>query len=99
VEAHRETRRETQARNSILQPLLENFTWKEVEDMTDRASDLEGPARILLGRGGFGNVYMGILARHNDKPVAVKILGDKTDQGDTEFLNEVRELHLIATWF
>lgn len=97
AEAHRETR---QARDIIFQPLVENYTWKEVEDMTDRAvykndEDPEETPRILLGRGGFGNVYMGILAGHNDKPVAVKILGKKTDQGDTEFLNEVNLLSRI----
>jgi hypothetical protein len=58
-----------------------NFTWVEVAAMTEAANNQ------LLGRGGFGPVYMGILP--NNKQVAVKILDDASRQGDSEFLNEV----------
>lgn len=58
--------------------------------MTERAAILHGlEGNEMLWRGGFGDVYMGILASNNDKPVAVKILHEDSRQGDSEFLNEV----------
>eukprot|EP00261_Vitis_vinifera_P039829 XP_019081072.1 PREDICTED: putative receptor-like protein kinase At4g00960 [Vitis vinifera] len=40
-----------------------------------------------LGRGGFGDVYKGVLS--NGQEIAVKRLSKKTDQGEPEFKNEV----------
>lgn len=62
-------------------PFLANFTWDQVAAMT-RAANNE-----VLGKGGFGPVYMGILP--NNKLVAVKILDTDSRQGSSEFLNEV----------
>ena len=41
----------------------------------------------ILGKGGFGTVYKGIL--RNGVVVAVKVLSDASKQGAEEFLNEV----------
>ncbi|QCE10163.1 serine/threonine-protein kinase PBS1 [Vigna unguiculata] len=40
-----------------------------------------------IGEGGFGPVYKGILP--NGKPIAVKQLSSKSDQGTREFINEI----------
>ena len=42
---------------------------------------------MILGEGGFGSVYKGILT--NGLDVAVKILSHTSQQGTQEFLNEV----------
>ena len=42
---------------------------------------------MILGKGGFGIVYKGILT--NGVVVAVKVLSDASHQGVEEFLNEV----------
>ena len=44
----------------------------------------------ILGKGGFGTVYKGIL--RNGVVVAVKVLSDASKQGAEEFLNEVLAL-------
>ena len=43
----------------------------------------------LLGQGGFGPVYKGILP--NGSEVAVKILSNTSQQGPQQFLNEVSD--------
>lgn len=62
-------------------PFLANYTWDQVEAMTRAANNK------VLGKGGFGPVYMGILP--SNKQVAVKILDNDSRQGNSEFLNEV----------
>ena len=42
-----------------------------------------------IGKGGFGAVYLGKL--DNEKEVAVKILDANSQQGLSEFLNEVQK--------
>lgn len=61
---------------------LENrqFTYKELELITSNFSR-------ILGKGGFGTVYKGIL--ENGTPVAVKMRSHSASQGVKEFLAEV----------
>ncbi|XP_013631155.1 PREDICTED: cysteine-rich receptor-like protein kinase 18 [Brassica oleracea var. oleracea] len=58
------------------------FDLKTIEAATSNFSE-----RNKLGQGGFGEVYKGMLM--NGTEVAVKRLSKKSEQGDTEFKNEV----------
>ncbi|KAF8103167.1 hypothetical protein N665_0188s0120 [Sinapis alba] len=58
------------------------FDLKTIEAATSNFSE-----RNKLGRGGFGEVYKGMLM--NGTEVAVKRLSKKSEQGETEFKNEV----------
>ncbi|MCO5550938.1 hypothetical protein L7F22_004433 [Adiantum nelumboides] len=70
------------------------FTYAELRAATKNFSRAN-----LLGEGGFGCVYKGILKRRNsneeDKVVAVKQLNLKGQQGHKEWLAEVRYLGLV----
>ena len=57
-----------------------HFTFQEIQIATNNFSK-------LVGEGGFGPVYKGILS--NGLEVAVKILSSTSTQGPQEFLNEV----------
>ncbi|KAH6819843.1 hypothetical protein C2S53_019221 [Perilla frutescens var. hirtella] len=61
---------------------LPQFTFKMLANATDQFHE-----NNLLGRGGFGPVYKGILA--NGKEIAVKRLAVDSGQGIQEFMNEV----------
>ncbi|KAI3777879.1 hypothetical protein L1987_47682 [Smallanthus sonchifolius] len=56
----------------------QQYTYSEVQSITDNFS-------VVLGRGGFGTVYHGIIG---DTQVAVKMLSGSSLQGDKEFQAE-----------
>jgi predicted Ser/Thr protein kinase len=56
------------------------FTYKEIKVATSNFKD-------IIGRGGFGSVYLGKLS--NGKSVAVKVRFDKSQLGVDSFINEV----------
>ena len=56
------------------------FTFQEIITITNNFS-------TILGKGGFGFVFMGTL--ENGVDVAVKVLSNASQQGEREFLNEV----------
>ncbi|KAL8467889.1 hypothetical protein ACS0TY_031219 [Phlomoides rotata] len=61
---------------------LPSFTFEALANATDQFHE-----NNLLGRGGFGPVYKGILT--NGKEIAVKRLSEASGQGVGEFMNEV----------
>ncbi|KAL6296285.1 hypothetical protein ACE6H2_004427 [Prunus campanulata] len=65
-----------------IEPRGRKFTKSEIDKITSNS--------ILIGRGGFGEVYHGTL--ENDTQVAVKILDLSSSQGSEEFQNEVKLL-------
>nr|CAB3460917.1 unnamed protein product [Digitaria exilis] len=67
-------------------PQLENrrFTYKELETITNNF-------QRVLGRGGFGSVYDGLL--EDGTQVAVKLRSESSNQGVREFLTETEAPH------
>lgn len=61
------------------------FSLSEIEKATDNFDDLK-----IVGEGGFGRVYSGVL--DDGTKVAVKVLKRDDHQGDREFLAEVEML-------
>lgn len=61
------------------------FSYKELEEATEGFSDMN-----FLARGGFGNVYRGIL--RDGQMVAVKLLKSGNSQAGADFDREVRVL-------
>ena len=68
------------------------FSYSEIVNMTDNF-------KTIIGEGGFGKVYVGVLQNHIQ--VAVKILSPSSMQGYKEFQSEVRLLEKthIQFWF
>ncbi|KAK7287033.1 hypothetical protein RIF29_00005 [Crotalaria pallida] len=64
---------------------LKSFTYKELALATDKFSSLN-----KVGRGGYGNVYKGILS--DETFVAVKRAEEDSLQGQKEFLTEIELL-------
>ena len=60
------------------------FTYKELATATKNFNRSE-----LLGRGGFGSVYKGVLRDSSKSEVAVKSIAKDSRQGENEFLAEV----------
>jgi RIO-like serine/threonine protein kinase len=58
----------------------QRFSYNEILNITDNF-------KTIIGEGGFGKVYIGILQEHTQ--VAVKILSTSSKQGYKEFKSEV----------
>lgn len=70
---------------SLLNSGVRGFSFKEVAEATDDFS-----SSALVGRGGYGKVYRGVLS---DKTVvAIKRADEGSLQGEKEFLNEIELL-------
>ncbi|KAK3439192.1 hypothetical protein EUGRSUZ_C03832 [Eucalyptus grandis] len=65
-----------------------HFTLEQVQAFTSHFSGAS-----LLGRGGYGCVYRGVLP--NGEEVAVKRLDVGSGQGESEFLNEVKKINQV----
>ncbi|XP_020213668.1 probable LRR receptor-like serine/threonine-protein kinase At5g10290 [Cajanus cajan] len=69
---------------------IKRFSWKELQIATDNFSE-----KNILGQGGFGKVYKGILA--DGTKVAVKRLSDyESPAGDTAFHREVEMISIAV---
>ena len=72
------------------------FSFEEIRAATNNFDE-----RLIVGRGGFGNVYKGHIDRSH-RPVAIKRLKPGSDQGADEFQTEIRMLsrfrhvHLVS---
>jgi len=83
VQSHSQS---SDGRTSLLQLDNRRFTYRELEAMTNNF-------RRVIGRGGFGTVYDGVL--EDGTQVAVKLRSESSNQGVTEFLAEARNLTKI----
>lgn len=69
---------------------LKRFAWRELQIATDNFSE-----ENVLGQGGFGKVYMGVLS--DNTKVAVKWLTDyESPERDAAFLREVEMISVAA---
>lgn len=66
-------------------PSVKTFSLAELEKATDGFS-----SKRVLGEGGFGRVYKGVM--ENESEVAVKLLTREDRSGDREFIAEVEML-------
>ena len=66
---------------------IQAFTLEYIEAATERY-------KTLIGEGGFGSVYWGIL--DNGQEVAVKVRSATSTQGTREFENEVLKAYFFA---
>lgn len=64
------------------------YTYEELAQATDRFSEAS-----LLGEGGFGRVYKGMLS--SGKIIAVKVLREACRQGEKQFRSEIKTLSRI----
>ena len=63
----------------------QQYNYSEVVQITDNF-------KTIIGEGGFGKVYMGILK--DETQVAVKLLSTSSKQGYKEFRAEVRHIYI-----
>ncbi|KAK7287056.1 hypothetical protein RIF29_00048 [Crotalaria pallida] len=82
---HKLSNKRTSSSISIKIQGLKSFTYKELALATDKFSSLN-----KVGRGGYGNVYKGILS--HETFVAVKRAAEGSLQGQKEFLTEIELL-------
>ncbi|CAN8237625.1 unnamed protein product [Cochlearia groenlandica] len=79
------SRRRTSSKASLMNSGIRGFSFKELAEATDYFS-----STTLVGRGGYGKVYRGVLS---DKTVAaIKRADEGSLQGEKEFLNEIELL-------
>uniref|UniRef100_A0A0E0AXQ3 non-specific serine/threonine protein kinase n=1 Tax=Oryza glumipatula TaxID=40148 RepID=A0A0E0AXQ3_9ORYZ len=80
-----QSKRKTKLVLEVVPPVKEEtrFKYKELKLITDSF-------KTIIGRGGFGPVYLGYL--ENGTPVAVKMRSQTSNQGNTEFLAEAQHL-------
>ncbi|GAU24788.1 hypothetical protein TSUD_356180 [Trifolium subterraneum] len=64
----------------------QRFSYSEILNMTDNF-------KTIIGDGGFGKVYIGILQEHTQ--VAVKMLSTSSKQGYKEFQSEAQLLTIV----
>ncbi|XP_073124011.1 probable receptor-like protein kinase At5g38990 isoform X2 [Henckelia pumila] len=69
------------------QRFCRRFSLEEIQLATRNFSQ-----ELLIGKGGFGNVYKGIIDKEEEKTVAIKRLKPSSNQGATEFLTEIETL-------
>ncbi|KAJ7564963.1 hypothetical protein O6H91_02G041800 [Diphasiastrum complanatum] len=69
---------------------LVQFTYEELKTATQDFSQ-----QNIIGEGGFGRVYKGVLDFYGGLQVAVKVIKNSTIEGDTEFLNEVEVINRV----
>ncbi|RID67798.1 hypothetical protein BRARA_C00004 [Brassica rapa] len=79
------SRRRSSSKASLMNSGIRGFRFKELAEATDDFS-----SSALVGRGGYGKVYRGVLS---DKTVAaIKRADEGSLQGEKEFLNEIELL-------
>ncbi|CAL9230464.1 unnamed protein product [Arabidopsis halleri] len=79
------SRRRSSSKASLMNSGIRGFSFKELAEATDDFS-----SSTLVGRGGYGKVYRGVLS---DKTVAaIKRADEGSLQGEKEFLNEIELL-------
>ncbi|KAL4557750.1 hypothetical protein LXL04_035938 [Taraxacum kok-saghyz] len=92
IKKRHERYKHTSSRKSLLSKLsiktdgVKSFTFREMATVTDNFSNSS-----LVGRGGYGKVYKGILW-DNDTMVAIKRAEEGSLQGEKEFLTEIEIL-------
>ncbi|XP_076939445.1 putative LRR receptor-like serine/threonine-protein kinase At1g06840, partial [Bidens hawaiensis] len=91
INKQHERYRQTSSRKSLISKLsitldgVKSFTFRELAKATDNFSDSS-----LVGRGGYGKVYKGIL--WDNTTVAIKRTEEGSLQGEKEFLTEIEML-------
>ncbi|KAJ1408508.1 Serine-threonine/tyrosine-protein kinase, catalytic domain [Sesbania bispinosa] len=77
--------RRLKKKSAITFEFLRHFTFHEIQQATN-----DFDPNLLIGEGGFGNVYKGTL--ENGKTVAIKVANPESRQGLNEFHNEIELL-------
>jgi serine/threonine protein kinase len=79
------SRRRSSSKASLLNSGIRGFSFKELAEATDDFS-----SSTLVGRGGYGKVYRGVLS--DNTVAAIKRADEGSLQGEKEFLNEIELL-------